>query len=435
MRWIIAIGGAALAAGAVASRQPLLLGGVAAAVVVVALAARSPRAAFVIWLLSIMTVPYWVGAQVSGYLPVATLAGALVLVPFLRGVAQVWLNRVDVALLAFVLGATALTVVGLSPRGTWLVLLDQWALGYVLGRVFAERLDREWLYRALAVAGGVLGALAVAELLADWHPFVGLYFPNSSYTTWSPIQYRGGQARSEWAFGHSIALAGVLAATVPFIVRAHLRSLTRAGLLLGVFGGLAATGSRGGLLAAVLSLALSLLFLRKLRMGVRLAVGAVAGAVGVFASSSLFEITLSATAETESSTGYRVSLFERLLPDLHMIGPAAGTRLLSDGNLRYRSFTSIDNAFLNLAMQYGWLLTLLLIGLLVVAAFRVTRRGEPAVIAVVGQVPLLLTVSMITQYQVFFWAVAGVAAAATAAMRQPPTPTDREGQEVARASS
>lgn len=56
-------------------------------------------------------------------------------------------------------------------------------------------------------------------------------------------------------------------------------------------------------------------------------------------------------------------------------------------------------------------LALLLVGIYLVF----TRQAAPATIAVVAQIPNLLTVALITQYQIFFWFMVGLAVYSQAA--------------------
>src|SRR5690606_19204510 len=96
---------------------------------------------------------------------------------------------------------------------------------------------------------------------ANWHPFISLNTGNSLYELWAPIQERGGQSRSEWAFGHSIALGGALALAVPFAVSSKWHSGWKVAslTLLGVATML--TFSRSALAAFGIALTLSILFL------------------------------------------------------------------------------------------------------------------------------------------------------------------------------
>ncbi|MGY1659601.1 hypothetical protein ACI78Q_00060 [Geodermatophilus sp. SYSU D00705] len=406
---------AAAVAGVAAFHQPLSVAAALGAGVTLVVASRSPKWGFALWLVSSLTIPYWVGVDVAAYIPAAAATGFLILVPQLRGTPwrEVRPKAADVILLLILASCAVLVVTGLTTSGPFLAMLDQWALAYLIGRVFAAEVGPDWIYRCLAVAIGVLGVLAVVELILDMHPFTGLRVNNPQYFTWFPVQERGGVARSEWALGHSIALGGVLAAGVPFVLGMRASALAKLGLLAAIAGGIAATGSRGALLAGGLSLGLSLLLMRRLSPALRGIIGV--GVVGIAATSlnDVFGIALSADSETASSTSYRFRLFDAVVPQLQVVGQVAGQGA-QVGDLQRQGFESVDSAFLGFAIQFGWILTLCLLALLGIAVVVAIRAGEPAMIAVVGQIPMLLTVYLITQYQIVVWLLVGLAVAGMA---------------------
>ena len=74
-------------------------------------------------------------------------------------------------------------------------------------------------------------------------------------------------------------------------------------------------------------------------------------------------------------------------------------------------FTS---AVIYAGLTYGWLFMLTLVLLYAAAVIGMLRHPQPAVVALVAQLPSVLTVAFITQYSAFFWFVAGLAVSALA---------------------
>jgi len=97
--------------------------------------------------------------------------------------------------------------------------------------------------------------------------------------------------------------------------------------------------------------------------------------------------------------------------------------------LHFGGFTSIDSAVIYAGLTYGWLFMGMLLLLYVGAGIAMLRRPTPAGIALVSQLPSVLTVAFITQYSAFFWFVAGLAVSAVAD-RVNRRPTSHLGQAV-----
>jgi hypothetical protein len=74
------------------------------------------------------------------------------------------------------------------------------------------------------------------------------------------------------------------------------------------------------------------------------------------------------------------------------------------------SIASADSTFLHIGLQFGWIVLIAVLVPLGVCAIRVmVGRGSVAEIAIVGQLPLFLTVALITQYEFMVFFVAGIA--------------------------
>lgn len=401
-----------------------------------------PRAGAAAWLASVCLVPVWIGATAGVYLTAHILVALGVLfalslqvrrpnpivgqpVPLGRqpvpvgrkpdpvGRQTVWL---DAAALAF-FAACALGIV--TGRWSWPVLfavLSVWVLGYAFGRILPGWTGLEWLRAAIAVALAGVAALAVIEALAAWNPFVGISQPNSLYAVWGPIQVRGGEARVEGAFGHSIALGCSLALAIPFAMAARLNLLLRICMVALMGAAIAMTLSRIALISAAVAVVLTLVFGRLARRE-RAWFGAVAG-IGALAILPMISTVMSrAGDEASQSSAYRGAL-ATLVPDIDILGEAANSYTSPSGEHFWGRYTSVDSALLLVGLHFGWialgLLLLMLVGAL--ASLRL-RRTPPEVIALIALTPAYLSVALITQYAMLVWFVVGMAAHAMSGSR------------------
>ncbi|MGO2585605.1 MAG: hypothetical protein ACTH9F_09715, partial [Brachybacterium tyrofermentans] len=71
----------------------------------------------------------------------------------------------------------------------------------------------------------------------------------------------------------------------------------------------------------------------------------------------------------------------------------------------------IDNALMLMLLRYGAIPTLLLLATITCVVLLVARQvgRNPAALAVVGQLPSLVVVALITQYGTFLWFCVGLA--------------------------
>ncbi|MGK3649165.1 hypothetical protein [Pseudarthrobacter enclensis] len=300
---------------------------------------------------------------------------------------------------------------GTSSASAFTSMLTLWVPGYLVGRIVCERAGISFVKTAVSVAFGIVGLLAIVEKLLGWHMFVVQAGMNSLAEIWAPVQSRGGEDRSEWAFGHSIALGGSLALSIPFLLASALKTKTKLVLLALILGGVATTYSRGAMLAAGLTLVLSLLTARNLRSSHRVLLLAATIGFGVATSINFAAVSDDAGTEVSNSSDYRISLFTRLLPTLEPIG-RANSYVSGVNQGQYGNYTSIDNAFMAQGLGFGWIAMLIAAVPFIGMGVRyVYRRATFAEIAMLGQLPVITTVALITQYQVMVWMVAGLSAA------------------------
>jgi hypothetical protein len=294
---------------------------------------------------------------------------------------------------------------------------------YVVGRRLAPAAGEDWTYRAFAVAAGLVAAWACVEIVFDWHVFEH-FVGRSEESGWAVVQLRGGVARSEAAFGHSIAMGGFLVLGIPFALGSSFRNRTKLLLLVLLGAGLLASLSRGPILGGVLAALLVFLFLPSSHVsrGMRWTLF-LAGLLATFVvlPQVLGFFTSIGPEETAGSVNYRYRLLDFWTDDVALLGRADSIRIVR-GETLYRGFQSIDNAWLVQGLQFGWV-ALVMVALAVAACvWRVLgRRGGPAEVSLAASALVLGTVALITQYGAAVWMMAGMAVA-FAQRRQPPPP-------------
>jgi hypothetical protein len=389
-----------------------------AAVVALILAAyfsSRPKAGFAVWVAGTASIPIWAGLDTVTFIAPAT-AITVVLLPLLIRHGRWRIGWVDaaIALMVFfcILGMLYSTV---SLSSISIVLL-QWLPAFVVGRALAPAVGADFVNRCMAAVFAVVGAWSVIEFLFGMHLFVDFQGLSGQRVSWAPLQERGGVIRSEAAFGHAIALGAALAAAIPFTIAARIRIGPKLIALSLIAAGVVCTFSRGPLLAAGLTTLLTLLFARKfvtarLRRGFTLLV-VLAGAALVPA---LIDFFGSAGRELGDGTQYRERLFASFFEDLNLVGTANGMATDTGGNMFYRQFRSIDSALIVTGITYGTIVLVIVLLLIAACAIALLRgRATPARIAVVGQIPVLATVALITQYAEVAWFLAGIAAVSSA---------------------
>ena len=378
---------------------------------------RRAFAGVLVWLAILVVVPYWGGVAAGGLIvPMCVAFGAVVLLPTVLSVRAVW-HVLDFLAIGFVASCVMASVLGFATWYDTGVVAAQWGLGYTLGRFWGSDIDRGRLATVLALFGAVVGAFACLEFLMDWHPFTQVFPGTAVFDSWSWIQYRGGEPRSEWTFGHSIALGNVLAMCIPFVFGSKLSLIKRACCIIVMLGGITVTFSRNAMIAALIGLVIGVLLLVhespkvRARMVVWLAVLAV----------TVLPFGLSvwgrASEEVSLSTDDRLQLFS-LLGDIKFLGASGTLQILSDGQPGYESAAysdgaarTIDNTFIYLGLNLGWVPVAFSLLLVVSVALLQVKKGlrSAAGVAIVAQLPTLATVAMITQYGMFFWVVLGIA--------------------------
>lgn len=371
-----------------------------------------PRLALVVWMLSLVMLPIWISIDFFASVPAHCVVAILAIAATMRRT-RPSLTSADTYFAVFLAACFAAVLFGGSSAGLWAEILIQWGIPYMTARVLLLATGIRFTVNVIAVIFGLIGALAVLELLLTWHPFVGWHVSSTQFEYWHAIQARNGTDRSEWAFGHSIALGGSLALSIPFITRSSFSAFVKVVLLISVSAGIAATASRGAFIAAAFTALVCLLYVARQRI-VRTATLLLTLMVAFLVTSSLGPLvqsmTRGTTQEEQWSYDHRDDLYSTYLSAIEWFGKSP--LYLTDGTGYY----STDSALLRVGLQFGWVVLVLAVIPLVLTIFRVVAgRASIGEIAIVGQLPLLATVALITQYQSLIFFAVGIAVQMTMA--------------------
>jgi hypothetical protein len=399
----------------------LVLGLLAVAVLVFR---ADARVALTCWVVTIGFVPVYFAVPLGiSWMP-ATLVGSLVLLTTVPW-GERRLGIPDALVVAFFV---ALIIPVLVP-GSWtrtsvIVAITQWGLAFLLGRLLlGGRLGARWVYGMVAVVMTAVAGLALVEFGLQWNPFVGTGLPWGATPELRELQIRGGIMRAEGAFGHSIALGCSLALAIPLALGSALRPAVRNVMVLVLLLGAVVSFSRLGMVSGVLGLVLSVLAGSAVALRVRISAMVATAVAAVLVLPLVLGVFGAASEESSVSANYRLDLLS-LVPSMEYLGFSEDARLNAVGRMTFRGYQSIDSAMILLGLTYGWIalgIAACLLGLAVASVL--LRRAAPPTIAVVAQIPALLSVALITQYAMLFWFVAGLAVAAQVREPAPSAPS------------
>jgi hypothetical protein len=389
-----------------------------------------PKVGVALWFLVVCFVPTWVEANVGVLIPPTTLVGGVLL----ASMALLLPSRVTVAdwLVGFFFVACLVPVlVGASSLAAVSAVILKWLIPFLVGRLLPLRVPTDWIYRCAGVFFTGVSVLAILESLLRWNPFVTVVANNVDYRTWSPLQQRGSLLRVEGAFGHSIALGTSIALVLPLVLGSSLRTRTKVVMVAAMLSAVVLTLSRIGIVCSVLALVLFVVFSRGgLTTRARAVLSGVL-VVGVLAATpSLLSVFDRAGSEPSLSAVYRSQLTE-LVPYVSVLGVAPNQHRTATGEVFFGSYRSIDNALILLGLTYGFValaFALLLLTCAVVAV--VARAATPPVLAMAAQVPAVASVALITQYEMLFWFVGGLALATLTGRGLGPPRTDASGNQA-----
>jgi hypothetical protein len=360
---------------------------------------RRPQAGIAAWIVVLVMVPHWTPVGIDGVRPV-TLAGVAVLAGVIgsrrrRRVAWSW---ADSALVVAAAVVAIFVVFDGYPASLTANVAGVLLIAYALGRVAPGAMGKTFAGVMVVVA-----AWGIVELATGWYVFEGWRADTPGYVD-GGILDRSGALRSLGAFGHPIAFGAAVALAIPFAFRFR-RFATVSVLVL--VGGVASSLSRGPLLAAALAVTLAVVATshRERKQGALFAL-MIAG-VGV-ALVLQFIYGTDDRSTLDRSTDSRLDQLSTTVPHLQAFG--SETIALEDGQLVTAGSSIIDNTFLRLSVNYGVVVAVLLLaGVLLVLGHAVRGRWTPASTAVVAQLPVLATASLITQWQAALFFMVGMA--------------------------
>lgn len=381
----------------VATESPVLIFGGLAALAIVVTTAMRPMAGVGIWLFVLVAIPNWTSTG-TGLAPIA-LVGPLVLVGMLvsRRRERTGFAWPDFALAGAVVLLAMWTLFDSYPLVLFTNLVAMSFLAYLLGRVAPAAATRAYVTAMVATA--VWGMLEYGLQLHVWENWM----PSTTHN-WNLIQGRAGGSRSEASFGHAIAYGAAIAMAIP---HAFELNRYRTIVLVVLFGGVVVSLSRGPIITAAFTFALVVLFYLRGRRRIAGLLGLGVAAVGL-----LFVMDFLYGAEDSSTTAQsgdqrRIQLLATL-PHIRWFG--AETITVEDGRLATAGADIIDNTFLRLGVNFGWVMVVLIVAPLLYAVVNMLRfRVTPSSIALVGQIPVMFVTTLITQWQTAHYFIAGIA--------------------------
>jgi hypothetical protein len=366
-------------------------------------------------------VPIWTGLSVKVFVQPQVAMGMLVVavaIPQLRRLGA-RLSPVDLVVGVFFLACLAPVAVGGSSVSYLFLAGVQYPGAYLVGRILPVLVGQGRLLVVVTAVFALVAVLALVEHLTGTNLFRS--FPGSSavHGQWEGIQLRGGVARAEGAFGHSIALGASLAMSLPMVLAAPVRVLVRVGAAVLILSAVVVTFSRIGLITACIGVVLSIIASSELPRRLRILLAAAGTGVAVVAVPLLSEVFLAAGDEATNSAAYRGHLVS-LIGDIGVLGASSVFDRGPDGSVSFGAFGSIDSALILQGLWFGWASVAVAVALLAAAAVAVVlRRAGAPTIAMAAQIPALATVALITQYATMLWFVAGFAVCAQAARKMP----------------
>ena len=386
----------------------LALGALSSVVIGLFLLRAMPRTGFALWTAVMILVPVWVGVVLGIFWPAIL---ALTVAMLVANYHRIDLVTADVLMGVFVVMLIGLHALGRVGLGETVVGVLEWAVPYAWGRVALSRVDIRWLSASIALCACIAAVLAIVEFATTWNPFILIPGYEPLYSSWNTLQERGGIVRVEGAFGHSIALGAALAISTAFAVAAPWKTAPKL-LAIGLLSSATVlTFSRTGIITMAITLVLAVWLLPSASRWFKIAVmtvGIVGGLVAIPVVSSVLD---AAGREAEGSAGYRTDLLV-LLGQVDLLGNAGPWQTLVSGDFYLGYFAkSIDNALVLALLRYGLVPTVIVFSVVVSAAVLALKRESrsPAAIAVLGQLPSLVVVALITQYGALLWFAVGLA--------------------------
>lgn len=405
------------------------------AALLIAVTAWMPRRILVYVAITVVFVPYGV-IRSTGQYPgevtalLATLLAVGVALNGHRRTVRPTFTAVDgfVCLMALLmLGAV---LVRQQSFDSWLQEMVLWIGPYSCTRMLGvSKRNLQSFARALVASGCALVPFVVLEAANGDNVFRHLAPGEAAFYKGAAAAVRGGGRRASASFFSPIALAMFLAVAIMLGIGLAIESKSRRGRW--------GWGSAAALLTATLFLTVSrtswlmlgvgtlgaVAFIPSVRIRRRiltaipllLIVVVLLARLGPSSVSTGIPLVGRSTAETRGSSQYRSELLQKAL-DQGLLHPL-GNRSNNLANLVDENYASVDNEYLLLADQFGYLSAIALLGVLLVFLLFAASTWAPDVLSALylaaGSALLVTisTVAFLTQQQVLVWLILGACSA------------------------
>lgn len=374
---------------------------------------RWPKLAMIAWAAVIAFVPVWIGVTAKAYFPAASVISLFAAVSLLPSIRRLRWSIVDVFLVAILVTVMIELLLGRTTLSAAFDLTTAWGAAYVFGRLITLEVSADFIYRVVAVIFTIVAALAILEFVTGTNLFI-TYLPNTTslFDIWGTLQPRGGVIRAEGAFGHSIALGASLGIAVSLTLGSSFRASVRVVMIVVMSAAAVLTFSRTGMFTCAAAVVLACVFQRdRLTRPFRIGLLLVTGLAAFAAFNLVRDVFLESGNEAQNSALYRAQLLD-LANSMSPFGLSSEFTISASRQVSIGDFGSVDNALLLFGLIYGWVPLVLILGALAAAiVYTLRRRATPAVLAVVAQIPAMVTVALITQYATLLWFAVGLAVA------------------------
>ena len=402
----------AVSLGAALSVNPLLVVAMALVISYAAISWSMPRLAVVLGL-GLMALPYAWSPDVS----VITLTPALVVSAVWIGVSLVQGSRpfcwhsIDLAVAAYVVAPAISALIVGQPLGLFLYTVVNVATPYLALRLYVSRSDlrtAEFLPPTLIGIGCAVSVLAIIEVVLGYNPTVEV-LTNPSLSQWTQEATRAGFVRAQASFGHPIALGTFLLIPVGFAAAwpGKRRWWTLAILLPAVL----LTFSRGPWIGLIVTFALVIGTERAIRgrflqvLSLVLIAGLAAWFIGPV--QEVIRQTFAPGTIEAGNAAYRSQLIEATFRHMTLAGTPVSqsqTTYLIPGFEDVTSNLALTALRTGVLGLFAWIA---IAGLAVRSLIRALRKRDRELramsIVVITQFVVLAAVSLITNYQYFFW--------------------------------
>ncbi len=375
-------------------------------------ASLRPRAALIATI-ALMALPYTWTPQVASLGGDATVLGPLLLgltaLPRLQGFR---FSKFDLPVAVFAFAPAVVSFAEGAPFHIVQVINPEVAVPYFGFRVFLAATPEAFdlLPAAITWVGSAAAAIGIFEFLVGKNPVAGLYGDPAVLAQWDQPLHRSGHLRAASTFGHPIAFGAFLLIPLAFALTRPGRAYLFAAALL--LAGEAVTLSRGPIVGAIALVVL--LRWGKTARRRTFAVATAATLAALFLSPLRRLVTDTGRTSTEAGVNadYRLNLLHAAIHDISVFGHPFTDLSKAIANMPDLAsllvFTIVSRGALGLV-------ALGLFAVFAVSAFASRRDGMSA--ALLAQLVTLMTTTLITNYEMFFWLLAAMVATITATER------------------